>query len=260
MADSEKLRKEQWLSGPFISGLKIKSNYDNFAELYDALDIDIFSALLADEFVEFFAKKNAGCERPFRKHLDLCCGTGTLCQIFAEEGFETKGVDLSEGMLAFARQKCPGLEFVCADVLSYEDTQEFDIVTCISDAVNHFGELPTFQKFCNNAAKLLREGGYLIFDSITEDVLELREERIARDGGVELVYCSTRLGPNKVLTELQYFDDGKLQGTFSNEEFYFTPAEIQEALEAAGFRVESCSRHFPPIDEEKKLKIFARKL
>ena len=91
-------------------------------------------------------------------------------------------------------------------------------------------------------------------------MLELREERIARDGGVELVYCSTRLGPNKVLTELQYFDDGKLQGTFSNEEFYFTPAEIQEALEAAGFRVESCSRHFPPIDEEKKLKIFARKL
>ena len=235
------------------------NNYDAFAQLYDELEIDIFSVLMADELVEFFQQKNVKWPGAFAKHLDLCCGTGSLCQIFAESGFETKGVDASAGMLALAREKCGSTDFVEADVLQYSDSVKYDIVTCIDDAINHLGPFTVVQKFFERVAGLLRPGGYFVFDSITEEVLDLHKETIDRDGGIKLVFHTEKLGPDKVITELNYFQNGKLLGKFANEEHFFPLDKLQQALASAGFEVESCSRDFPPIDEEKKYKIFARK-
>lgn len=37
--------------------------------------------------------------------LDVCCGTGTMCEMLAREGYQMSGFDLSPGMIEEARRK-----------------------------------------------------------------------------------------------------------------------------------------------------------
>jgi SAM-dependent methyltransferase len=43
-----------------------------------------------------------------RNILDVCCGVGTLAEHFLSHGYAVTGIDLSEPMLAIARQKLDG--------------------------------------------------------------------------------------------------------------------------------------------------------
>src|SRR5580692_4502093 len=40
-----------------------------------------------------------------RRVLDVCCGTGTMCEMLTREGLSVDGLDLSSGMIAIARKK-----------------------------------------------------------------------------------------------------------------------------------------------------------
>src|SRR5918912_932484 len=52
--------------------------------------------------------------------LDLCCGDGRLAQVLDARGFKVVGVDGSQRMLEFARERCPGIEFIAADARTFE--------------------------------------------------------------------------------------------------------------------------------------------
>ena len=86
----------------------------------------------------------AFCERAFPtpgKLLDLGCGTGRLCLHFAEKGFECVGVDLSEDMLARAKDNLQSIghdaryrvRFVSANITdpSLLDGETFDYAACL---------------------------------------------------------------------------------------------------------------------------------
>ena len=74
--------------------------------------------------------------QPGERALDLCCGTGDLSLLLAEQGAEVTGLDFSEAMLAVAeqRQKAKGkgqsLKFIQGDALALPFTAaSFDLVT-----------------------------------------------------------------------------------------------------------------------------------
>lgn len=48
----------------------------------------------------------------FKKNLDICCGTGELCNFFMNNNIDSKGVDISEDMITVARDKFPNIEFI----------------------------------------------------------------------------------------------------------------------------------------------------
>jgi ubiquinone/menaquinone biosynthesis C-methylase UbiE len=76
-------------------------SYQRFAEAYDWAGSLDFSQ-------QAFRRILALCrERGLRpgRHLDLGCGTGTLAILMAQAGWEVIGVDLSEAMLAQAKQR-----------------------------------------------------------------------------------------------------------------------------------------------------------
>lgn len=93
------------------------------------------------------------------KLLDVGCGTGALLKKFSEKceinGF---GIDMEENMIAEAWKKCPEMKF---KVAKCEDTgfenNQFDVITACM-AYHHF-----FSKrgFANEAARILKHGGYL---------------------------------------------------------------------------------------------------
>lgn len=62
---------------------------------------------------------------------DLGCGTGTLSALLGESGYDVTGVDLSPDMLAVARTKAPGSEFVVGDASAPPlEAGEYDVVLC----------------------------------------------------------------------------------------------------------------------------------
>lgn len=89
---------------------------------------DAYMARIEDELLSTIVPRlfPAGIDR----YLDFACGTGRVTQALAPLADVTVGVDVSESMLAKAREKCPGAEFVLHDVtVDPLELEPFDLVT-----------------------------------------------------------------------------------------------------------------------------------
>lgn len=89
--------------------------------------------------------------------LDIACGNGTLLQMLAEkQDIAGMGVDISEKMIANARDKMPGMAFAVGkcSAVPFDDASA-DILT-VSAAYHHFPDVTAFAK---EAHRLLKPGG-----------------------------------------------------------------------------------------------------
>lgn len=109
-----------------------------------------------------------GLDRRWRKRalrgiqgnvLDVACGTGDMAVSLVERGCTVTGIDLSEEMLAIARQKAPIVTFMIADAehLPFPDAS-FDAVTC-AFGVRNFVHL---EQGLNEMLRVLKPGGQLV--------------------------------------------------------------------------------------------------
>ncbi len=109
-----------------------------------------------------------GLDRRWRKRalrgvqgnvLDVACGTGDMAVSLVERGCTVTGVDISEEMLAIARQKAPMVTFMIADAehLPFPDAS-FDAVTC-AFGVRNFVHL---EQGLNEMLRVLKPGGQLV--------------------------------------------------------------------------------------------------
>jgi SAM-dependent methyltransferase len=93
--------------------------------------------------------------------LDLGCGTGWTSRFLAHFGHDVVGLDISETMIALAREKCAGIPNVTFLARDYEQPfapGEFDAVL-IYDALHHAEDE---NLVINNAFNSLRPGGLLL--------------------------------------------------------------------------------------------------
>lgn len=96
---------------------------------------------------------------PIGTALDVACGTGRHTAYLASLGHEVIAVDTSAEMLARARTKVPGAQFLKADLhhLPVPD-DHVDVLVCAL-ALNHVADLPpALAEF----ARVLRPGGHLV--------------------------------------------------------------------------------------------------
>lgn len=98
--------------------------------------------------------------------LDVACGTGDMAVSLAKRGCTVTGVDLSEEMLAIAKQKTATTNFhfsffnfqlANAEALPFEDGT-FDAVTC-AFGVRNFVHL---EKGLNEMLRVLKPGGMMV--------------------------------------------------------------------------------------------------
>lgn len=127
-------------------------NFDTIARTYDRLN----------------RLMTLGLDRRWRKRalrgiqgnvLDVACGTGDMAVSLVERGCTVTGIDLSEEMLAIARQKAPIVTFMIADAehLPFPDAS-FDAVTC-AFGVRNFVHL---EQGLNEMLRVLKPGGQLV--------------------------------------------------------------------------------------------------
>lgn len=149
--------------------------YDRvYARVYNKLWKD-FALRVAPWISAFYERASGGGQKTL---LDLCCGTGQLAVHFAEHGYRVVGVDLSEHMLAHARENAaPHIQagqvrFAHADVSHFELDERFGLAVSTYDALNHLPNPEALLACFRCTLPLLVDGGWFVFDLNTRDGLK----------------------------------------------------------------------------------------
>lgn len=103
--------------------------------------------------------------------LDLACGSGEACVLFAQKGLSVIGVDLSMHMIEEARQKARDaqaeIQWQCQDMREFCVRNPVDLVTCMYDSLNFMTSVDDLEKTFCRVREALRYDGVFIFDMYT---------------------------------------------------------------------------------------------
>lgn len=218
--------------------------YRHLAHLYDsALREEIARATLDDALRQLCGRGIA----PPGWLIDLACGTGWVTRELVRRGWHAEGIDLSEPMLAIARERSDdeGLQvsFRCEDIRTVRRDVDYSAVLCFGDVVNHLLDPDDVRALFERAFDLLGPGGAFVFDVNTlenfesalwnVDETEVGDHSIAasfdRASGIARLQC--RQGD---VTDLV-------------EERFYRPQDILQWLDAVGF-IEVISHPLNAID------------
>jgi SAM-dependent methyltransferase len=136
--------------------------YEHSAAVYDLLhtsrgkDYEREAALVAERIRRY---------RPqARTVLDVACGTGLHLAGLAAQGFAVEGTDLSEAMLAVARDRLPGVALHAGDMRTFRLGRRFDAVVCLFSAIGYAATLDGLAATVANLRDHLVPGGVLVVE------------------------------------------------------------------------------------------------
>ena len=232
--------------------------YDSFSEYYDQLGVSDYSLKLGRGFLSYW--KDNFPEESMQSHLDVCCGTGTLCGFMKEHGIDTTGYDLSEGMIRKARQNYPGINFIVADAAEFNDGRQYDFATCTDDAVNHITEPEIVKKAFRTTANELRQGGLFFFDLNIAEKLQIGDPYTkGLNAEEELIYHIVRTSEKTIEVRVTHQCRGIIDWQDKVCERMYSEDEIRQYLREAGLELLECRNDFYEATRPVKNIYIARK-
>jgi SAM-dependent methyltransferase len=174
--------------------------------------------------------------------LDVPCGTGRHAVALAERGFEVAGLDLSESVLALAREAGPSLDVRRGDMreLPWADGS-FEAVLNLWTAFGYFESQEEDERALAEFARVLVPGGLLILDTINQTayVRGFRPQAFEElDGVLYLQEHDYDLVTGRSRARWTFVRDGRRSELSFDHRVYTTP-EYVTMLQRAGFRPES---------------------
>jgi SAM-dependent methyltransferase len=216
----------------------------DYAAIYDALYKDqqfLAEARAVSELAAELVQKSGKADL-----LDLGCGTGNHSQYFKKD-FNVVGVDLSDEMLAIARQKVPEVKFQQGNARTFNLDQQFDVVAMMSAVLGYQHANEEVIATLRNVRSHLRPGGMFVFDvwygpAILLEKPAPRLREISYNGTHILRSMTPKLCAEKSTVTCHYKwwvpTEGKLE---TREEWhtqrYFFPNEVKLLLEMTGFQL-----------------------
>lgn len=206
-----------------------------------------FAAQVSPLIYDFYI--NQANSKGTKTLLDLCCGTGQLASYFLEQGFEVTGLDLSEHMLAYAKENTlrygekGQARFIKGDVSSFSLDKSFGLVVSTFDALNHLPDEAALKSCFSSVFQVVDEGGWFIFDLNTCEGLRRWNGCIVDDSNPQALIINRGLylpQEKRSWTNITgfYLEENELYSRF-DEIAYNTIFEmdwVQQALLDAGFR------------------------
>ncbi|MCX7592404.1 MAG: methyltransferase domain-containing protein [Fischerella sp.] len=186
--------------------------------------------------------------------LELGCGTGRTAIPLAEAGFQVTGIDISDSMLEFARQKSSLVNWVKGDMCNFDLNTEFSLITLPYFTFNILLELEEAESCLACVRRHLQSGGKFAIDLLNpyprylNDVVHLAGKRILDcifpnpQGGGSIIATSTREYDveHQIATErLFYHIPGREEVVEDIKIRLYFPQEIEILLKYNGFKVES---------------------
>jgi SAM-dependent methyltransferase len=149
--------------GADSAGAALKA-YEELAPAYD----DLTAAYRHDRWLGVLERLALDHGLSGRRVLDVACGTGKSFVPLLERGYDVSACDLSPRMVAVARARLPDpTRAFVADMRALPPGGEFDLVTCLDDAVNYLLDPADLAAALTSMSAALRPGGLLVFDTNT---------------------------------------------------------------------------------------------
>ena len=211
---------------------------DIFCKVYNEFGWNYYPEIFGEQLLQWLTRKNYAP----KNSLDLGCGTGVLCRILQSEGIQAAGMDFSSGMIDIARQDSPEIPYEVADMITYRPENQFDLVTCTGDALNHIRDLNDIQKIFQNVYAYTSPGGYFVFDILNEQEVSTSEPfEMDFTDKIRVWFQMTRPEEKQVNLKIRVFEDSKEQFEENIRETVHDPEVICNLLKQAGFQVEKCA-------------------
>ncbi|MDL2296168.1 methyltransferase domain-containing protein [Lachnospiraceae bacterium OttesenSCG-928-E19] len=142
--------------------------YINFSELYDIF-MDNVPYDIWKKFLKNILKEHNVMDGTL---LELGCGTGTMTELLAAEGYDMIGVDYSAEMLTEAMNKRiqsgHDILYLNQDMREFELFNQVDAVICICDSLNYLTEQEELIEVFARVRENMVDEGVFIFDFNTE--------------------------------------------------------------------------------------------
>jgi predicted TPR repeat methyltransferase len=144
----------------------VKGNFNLYSQYYDLLYQD---KDYEGEATYVSGLLNKYSEKPVSSLLELGSGTGIHASLMAAKGIDVHGIELSETMLATAKEKekiAPNdtLSFAQGDARSYRADRYFDAVMSLFHVLSYQTTDDDLQAMITTAATHLKAGGIFMFD------------------------------------------------------------------------------------------------
>jgi len=214
-----------------------------FCRIYNEFGWNVYPEVLAEQLWEWLTRRGASV----RTGLDLGCGTGVLCGALSARGVAAAGIDLSEGMIALARERYPACRFTVADMTAYAPAETFDLVTCTGDALNHLFSLEDVERVFRNVYGYLAPGGYFVFDLLREtEIPEGEPFELPYSDAVRAVFQTDRDGEEIVRLRVAVYENGEKTLEEEIREKVHDPETVCALLRRTGFTVLQCADRLLP--------------
>ena len=213
--------------------------YSNaFCRVYNEFGWNYFPRAFGEQLLEWLHRHDVSAQTC----LDLGCGTGTLCETLRDGGLQPRGMDLSEGMIAIAREHAPDIPYDVANMITYRPQQSFDLVTCTGDALNHIIDLQDVYRIFENVHAYLNAGGHFIFDILNErEISDGEPIDLPFSDTVRAQFCITRSAAGTVNLKTTVYENEVFQFEENITETVHDPEIICNLLRRAGFEVLRCA-------------------
>ncbi len=164
-------------------------SYGAFAKIYDRLTDDVEYSKRCD-YLEILFKKHMDYKPSLIA--DLGCGTGTVCSILAERGYDMIGIDNSDMMLseAIAKRGERDILYLNQDMTEFELYGTVDVFLSMLDSLNYITSIEELSEVFSLVYNYLNHGGIFVFDVNTPYKYEmiLGDNTITYDDG-EVFYA-----------------------------------------------------------------------
>jgi SAM-dependent methyltransferase len=173
--------------------------------------------------------------------LDLCCGTGDLGITLRASGCRITGLDGSEEMLRYARQRVPDADFLCEDARTFQLPAVFDAVLSTFDSLNHIVTIEDLEAVFHNVRRALVDGGLFAFDLNMAESFETLwrgSTAVVEEADVSIVRGSYSSEEKLGRAEVTLFArEGELwrRSDVCVLERCYSETEIEDALDRCGF-------------------------
>ncbi len=177
-----------------------------------------------------------------KRILDVCCGTGTMCELLTAEEKEMAGVDLSAEMIRQAKKKAgknrQEIRYEVGDAAEFEMDEQYDAAFSFFDSLNNILEVDHLQRAFIQIAKHVKPGGSFIFDVNTAYAFETElfdQESLKKGNAIKYQWKGAWDPETRIITVTMNFWKNGDEFTETHRQRAYTDEELRAMLDKAGF-------------------------
>lgn len=173
--------------------------------------------------------------------LDAACGAGRYALLFARNGYNVTGFDLSENLLKIAKQNARclniNIDLFCTDVRQFCVRKKFDLAVNLFTSFGYFENDDENFLLIRNIFNHLKDKSFFVFDYFNVDYLvkKLPGDSVDFINGAEMIQ-KRFIDGNRVKKVICIKKDDSIKQYFESVRLYY-PDEIRCVFKKFGFEI-----------------------